>query len=365
MGFLDYYRQFRALAPEEVSRRLREQAEAGRREALERVPPLDLSDTTWHEPPHAEAVNLATYALRRAVHRYTETSSREVREAAAEHHGVEPGQVAVGHGAGELLLAALHRIAPGREVVIPWPAWLLAPTLVRRAGGEARSVALGPGGAVDARAVLEAVDERTAAVLVASPNDPTGLPTDVEAIRAGLPPHAWLIVDEALGSWLDGPGDPAVTVEERVLRVRSFSKAQAMAGLRAGYAIGPEGFVRGLTPPQGIGAPAEAAMTWALREGAPALARRREKALAERRRLAAALRGSSFSFPLSETNFVWLSSRVHPGAATAAALGRRQLRVAPGSAWGDDRHVRLALRDEAATLRVAQALEELDSTAGT
>jgi histidinol-phosphate/aromatic aminotransferase/cobyric acid decarboxylase-like protein len=365
VGFLDYYKQFRALPPEEVSRRLRERAEAERRVALERVPPLDLSDTTWHEPPHAEAVNLATYALRRAVHRYTETSSREVREAAAEFHGVEPGQVAVGHGAGELLLTALHRIAHEREVVVPWPAWLLAPVLVRRAGGEARSVALGPGGAVDPRTVLDAVDERTAAVLVASPNDPTGLRTDVEAIRAGLPRHVWLLVDEALGDWLPRPGEPPVAVGERVLRVRSFSKAHAMAGLRAGYVIGPEAFVRELAPPQGIGAPAEAAMTWALREGAASLARRRDKALAERRRLAEALRGSPFSFPPSETSFVWLSSRVHSGAAIAAALGRRQLYVAPGGAWGDDRHVRLALRDEAATLRVVQALEELDSAAGT
>jgi histidinol-phosphate/aromatic aminotransferase/cobyric acid decarboxylase-like protein len=360
VGLRDYYRQFRALPPEEVSRRLRERADEERRAALDRVPPLDLSDTTWHEPPHPEAVNLATYALRRAVHRYAETTARPVREAAAARHGVDPAQVAVGHGAGELMRAALHRLAPGRDVVIPWPTWLLAPTLVRDAGGTARAVDLGPGGAVDPAAVAAAVDEHTAAVVLASPNDPTGLPADVDAVRAGLPGHVWLIVDEALAEWPGPPGP--VVVHDRVLRVRSLSKAHALAGLRAGYAIGPEELVSRLTPPQGVGAPVQAAMTWALEEGDGALARRREKAGAERRRLTGALRGTSFTLAPGETNFAWLSSGRHTAAAIAAALGRRQLLVAPGSAWGDERHVRVALRDEPATLRVVQALQELDAT---
>ncbi len=358
MGFLDHYRQFRALPPEEVSRRLREEAAERRARALEQAPPLDLSDTAWHEPPHPESVSAATYALRRSVHRLADPGARAVRDAAAARHGVEPGQVTVGHGAGELLLAALRHLATGREVVVPWPSWLLLPAIARRAGASPRQAALGPDGTLEVEAVLREVGEDTAAVVVASPNDPTGLLTDVDALRERLPGHVWLVVDEALAEWAE-PDPAAISVRDRVLRLRSLSKAHALAGLRAGYAIGPADLVAELAPLQGIGAPAQAAMTWALTEGDAALDRRRGAVEAERRRLAAGLRGTSMSLGPSRASFVWLSSSRHGAADIVAALSRRAVLVASGAAWGDERHVRLALRDEAATVRVLAALRDL------
>jgi hypothetical protein len=81
----DYYRQFEELSPEEVSRELIERRHAERAKALSEVPPLDLATPAWHEPPDAEAVNAATYALRRAVNAYP--NAGEVREAIAAAHG--------------------------------------------------------------------------------------------------------------------------------------------------------------------------------------------------------------------------------------------------------------------------------------
>jgi histidinol-phosphate/aromatic aminotransferase/cobyric acid decarboxylase-like protein len=61
----------------------------------------------------------------------------------------------------------------------------------------------------------------------------------------------------------------------------------------------------------------------------------------------------------SRASFVWLSSSRHGAADIVAALSRRAVLVASGAAWGDERHVRLALRDEAATVRVLAALRDL------
>ena len=90
----DRYRQYQALPPEEVSRELRERRDEERARELVFVPELDLARTAWHEPPHPEAVNAATFALRRRMNAYPDPAATEVRELAAERHGAaaRPGR---------------------------------------------------------------------------------------------------------------------------------------------------------------------------------------------------------------------------------------------------------------------------------
>ena len=98
--FLGYYRQFEELSPEEVSRELKQRRDDEKAQALTETPSLDLSSPAWHEPPHAEIVNAATFALRRAVNAYPDAST--ALEALAARHGVAPERVVAGHGAGEV-----------------------------------------------------------------------------------------------------------------------------------------------------------------------------------------------------------------------------------------------------------------------
>ena len=143
---------------------------------------------------------------------------------------------------------------------------------------------------------------------------------------------------------------------------RSFSKAHAMAGFRAGYAVGPGGageLLGRLAPAQGISAPAQAGMAWAAVNGERYLPRRRELAAAEREHLAAVLTGTDFAFPAGTGPLLWLSCASLPGRDVAAGLATKRIFVAPGTAWGDDRHVRIALRGPGATDRLAAALKDL------
>jgi len=354
--FLDYYRQFEELSPEEVSRQLRERRDAERAAALTEIPVLDLASPAWHEPPHPEIVNAATFALRRAVNAYPDPAP--LREALAARHGVETAQVAPGHGAGELLRAALRAVAPpGGAVVIAWPGWAALPRLAAEAGAEPRPVAAA------GDTLLEAA-RGAAAVVVASPNDPTGGLAPLDELARGLPAETWLIVDAALADF--APGDPAAGVlaaRERAIVVRSFSKAQAMAGFRAGYALVPEPELADrLAPLAGVSAAAQAAMLWAVSEqGEQVVARRRALAASQRERLAAALDGSPLSFPAGHGHLAWLSSREHDGRALAAHLAGHRITVASGGAWGDEQHVRVSLRHDAATDRLAAALAELSA----
>ena len=100
-------------------------------------------------------------------------------------------------------------------------------------------------------------------------------------------------------------------------------------------------------------------MTWAVANGERYLPRRRALAAAEREHLAAALAGTDLAFPAGTGPLLWLSGASLPGRELAAGLAARRIFVAPGAAWGDDRHVRVALRGPGATDRLAAALKEL------
>jgi histidinol-phosphate/aromatic aminotransferase/cobyric acid decarboxylase-like protein len=367
MGFRDYYRQFEEMAPDEISEELLALRDERRRRALSRIDPLDLSGTDWHEPPHPDAVNAATFALRRAVNAYPDRSAVALREALAARHGVAAGQVAVGHGAGELLRGALTVLLArgggaadpggrGGDVLVGWPGWQPLPELVEAAGGSALPVAPTPA------EILSRAGAGTRAVLITSPADPTGALLSRGALRelcARLPEHVTVIVDEALGEFAPDGEDAAPLVAElpNLVVVRSFSKAHAMAGLRAGAALGPPELVARLAPSGGISAPAQAAAAWAVSDpGVAVAARRRATAVAAHERLAAALAGSPLSAAPGAVPFAWISSSAEDGAAIAARLAQAQVFVAPGSLWGDERHVRAALRGAEAVDRLASAL---------
>jgi histidinol-phosphate aminotransferase len=333
--FLDYYRQFDELPHEEVSRELRERRDAER--ALVEQPGLDLSGAGWHEPPHAEVVNAATFALRRAVNAYPDPAP--LRLAIARAHDVDPARVAIGHGAGELLRAALRTLARAGEVVVAWPGWGPLPRLVSEAG--ATPVPVAP----------EDLRPGRRPIVLSRPADPTGAALALGDLAA-LAGDAWLILDEALAGFLPG-GEDALLDHPRVVHVRSFSKAHAMAGFRVGYAIVPEDVAaEPLEPVHGVGAAALAGARWAVEHGAPFVAARRAAAARERERLAS----GPFALAPGHGPYAWLETG---GRRLAEELAARRIFVAPGSAWGDDAHVRVTLRDAAATDRLLEALHDI------
>jgi histidinol-phosphate aminotransferase len=184
------------------------------------------------------------------------------------------------------------------------------------------------------------------ALVVGRPADPTGAVAELD----GLTGEHWLILDEALAGFL---ADAPLLDHPRVIHIRSFSKAHAMAGFRVGYAVVPEGMpTEPLTPVHGVGAAAIAGALWAVEKGAASVGARRVACARERERLA------SGPFPVAPGvgPYAWLETRGRP---LAEELAARRIFVAPGSAWGDDDHVRVTLRDAASTERLLEALHEL------
>jgi histidinol-phosphate aminotransferase len=364
MGLLDYYRQFEAMTEEEVNAGLREEAAERKRKALTRVQTLDLSQTTWPELPHPSIVNAITFVARRGLQRYPHVRGSQLRDRLAERVGVEPARVILGNGAAELLSAATRAlIEPGQRLLSAWPSYPLFPIMARRAHGQAVRVE----GSVDA--LLEAAREPgTRVIAIASPNDPTGellATAELERLLDGLSGDVAVLLDESLVEFADAQpvnGSLALLEEHpRLLVFRSFSKVWGLAGLRVGYAIGGPGseeLLAELEPDLGVSEVSQAGALEALRSCSELIARRVATVSQERARLIAALREQSFEVSDSQANFVWAAHGVLDGGELSARLAQSGVLVAGGAALGEPAHVRIALRDKAATDRLLSAIEK-------
>ena len=167
-----------------------------------------------------------------------------------------PEEVLVTHGAMHGLAMALQTLlAPGEEVLVPdpeFPNWRMAAVAAGAAVGTYPARA-DRGFVPDVADVAAAVTNRTRAVIVCSPNNPTGAvyPREVlEGILDVARRHdLWVLADDCYEAFtFDAPhvGLAPLDTDGRVLSFYTFSKAHATTGWRIGYVVVPDDGVREL-----------------------------------------------------------------------------------------------------------------------
>jgi len=204
-------------------------------------------------------------------------------------------------------------------------------------------------------------------VLLASPNNPTGELTrlsDLERLLSELPESVAVLLDEALVEYVASqPRDASVQLLERhprLLVFRSFSKAWGLAGLRCGYVIGGPGaedLIAELAPEHGVSELTQAGALEALRSCERQLARHVRTVAEQRQRLTAQLRAYGMQVADGEASFIWASHPGLDGAELSARLRDSGVLVASGAALGQPGHVRIAVRDAAASDRLLSAID--------
>ena len=93
--------------------------------------------------------------------------------------------------------------------------------------------------------ILDAINENTKVIFICTPNNPTGNCVKSEDIFEILNKFNGIVfVDEAYIDFVDDNFVPQIALDTKnVIRMRTFSKAYGMAGLRVGYAIGEKDLI--------------------------------------------------------------------------------------------------------------------------
>ena len=158
------------------------------------------------------------------------------------------GQVHLGNGSVSLLAQLISAAAgAGDEVVYSWRSFEAYPGLVTVAGATSVQVPNRPDGGHDLDAMADAITDRTRVVIVCTPNNPTGpivTANEFAAFMARVPSSLLVLLDEAYYEFVTDDsvvdGIPLLSRYPNLVVLRTFSKAYGLAGLRVGYAVGPE-----------------------------------------------------------------------------------------------------------------------------
>ena len=282
---------------------------------------VKISSNEMPTPPSPAVLEAIARELE-TINRYPDLTAAPLREALAQRFGVGADQVCVGTGSSAILVAALSAVCqPGTQVIYPWRSFESYPIAVPSVGGDPVPVELLPDGTHDLDAMRAAITPDTVAVIVCSPNNPTGPALTYEEIAAfvaDVPDDVMIIVDEAYIDFATKPGVrtavPLIEEHPNVIVMRTFSK---------GYAIGEAeviGAIQALLVPFGVNSLALAAALASLKDS-EGVARAVAEIIAERERIIPALRGLGYDIPDSQSNFYLIRGDVYGLVEACARVG--------------------------------------------
>ncbi|MFA9426439.1 pyridoxal phosphate-dependent aminotransferase [Natronorubrum sp. A-ect3] len=329
------------------------------------------------EPPQALRDGLHEYAdLEPDQFQYPPSHGlRELREEIAARRGVDTEQVVITNGAGEANYLAMARALErdrGDEIVLADPVYPYYPGKTTMLGGRQRFVPTDETGHLDPADVRADASEETAAIVVNSPNNPTGAVYPKETIEALVEIaeeyDAILVSDEVYDHYdLSGTFSSALAVDsDHRIVTNAFSKSMAITGFRVGYAIFPPDLVENAKSRHMLvnvagSRPSQYAVLQALRETGPAYYEQNRELLRERvETFTDALDAAGAEYSTPQGSFYVLARfDGYPGTLENVERLIDEAGVAgmPGEAFGDSR--RDWLRFALVTPRVEEAAARL------
>jgi len=206
---------------------------------------LGANESVFGPSPHA--IEAMAEAAREAW-KYGDAQSHDLRAALAAHHGVKMENIIVGEGIDGLLGYLVRMlVAPGDPVVTSDGAYPTFNYHVAGFGGSLHKVPYSGDHEDPLALIAEAHRVDAKLIYLSNPDNPMGSWHDAETVHHlidAVPEGCLLVLDEAYCDTAPDtampPLDPA---DPRVIRMRTFSKAYGLAGMRVGYAIAEAGLI--------------------------------------------------------------------------------------------------------------------------
>jgi aspartate aminotransferase len=200
-----------------------------------------------HEAPFPDILSKTTDALKGGETRYGPVSGiPELRHAIAQKYdGYNANNIIITNGSKQALYTALQVLCnPGDQVIIPRPCWVSFCEQIKLTGATPVMVDT-KSHQLDCHGIERAINGHTKAIIINSPNNPTGAVyprEDLEKIADLAQTHdLYLISDEAYEAFVyDGLTHNSLFAfphtRDRLIIAGSFSKTHCMTGFRIGYA---------------------------------------------------------------------------------------------------------------------------------
>lgn len=332
----------------------------------------DIVKLASNENPYgpSPAAIAAMHAAVASAWLYPDGSAHELKQALATHLGVPAPALTVGNGSNELLLMLAETFLNAQcSAVCSQYGFAIYPLVIRATGAAClEAPACAPAAAMpyghDLAAMARAMRADTRLVFIANPNNPTGTWVAHDALRSFIeacPEHALVVLDEAYSEYATLSGCPSVLPwvadHSNLVVLRTFSKGYGLAGLRVGYAVShPEvaDAMNRYRPAFNVSNVAQSAAIAALGDQAHVQDAAR-RIVAERERMAAALRALGVPFAPSAGNFLM----VEAGAGAPRVydqLLRGGVIVRPIGGYGLPRHLRISVGTPAQNDRLLRLL---------
>jgi Histidinol-phosphate/aromatic aminotransferase and cobyric acid decarboxylase len=292
--------------------------------------PVDSFKLSSNENPFEPIPAVLEAIAASAINRYPDAAATLLSERLAERFGVSRAEVHVGSGSVSILAQLIQAAAgPGDEVLYSWRSFEAYPGLVTVAGALSVRVPNLPDHRHDLPAMATAITDRTRVVIVCTPNNPTSTIVtagEFEEFMASVPSDLLVVLDEAYVEFVTDPtavnGRELVGKYPNLVILRTFSKAYGLAGLRVGYAVGPEPILdaaRSTAIPLSVTEPAQRAAIAALDHEAELMDR---VSVITRRRdeLWEAVVGQGWPVPRPQGNFLWFATGANTDAANELFL---------------------------------------------
>lgn len=214
---------------------------------------LEVGEPDFDTP--ANIIQAGIEAMRAGKTHYTHSMGiPELRRAVADHYkrtygvDVDPQCVVVTSGSSPAILLALSALLdPGCEVILSDPHYACYPNFIRFLGGVPVFVTIKAeeGFQINPDEVEKAVTEKTRAVLINSPANPTGIVMEPDRMRRLAKLKVPIISDEIYhGLVYEGKEHSILEFTRNAFVLNGFSKLYAMTGWRLGYVITPKEQVR-------------------------------------------------------------------------------------------------------------------------